>query len=86
MPRIAGDTPELLSLCGSSTVILSIAGNTRVTDKGLAALANAPALVQQLQEFNLDAINCTWRGVQLLLQQCTQLQKLELFGLQAPLQ
>ena len=50
----------------------------------MASLADAPAVVlQQLQELVLDAVQCTWEGIQLLLNKCTGLRKLELFGLSA---
>lgn len=57
-----------------------------MTDKGLAALASAPALVQQLQEFALDAVKCTWQGAQVFISQCVQLRKIQLHGLQPVLQ
>lgn len=66
-------------ICG-----LCIAGNICVTDKGIASLADAPGLVlQQLQEFALDAVQCTWEGVQLLIERCTGLSKVNLYGLNA---
>lgn len=62
------------------------AGNASISDKGIASLAESPsAVLQQLQEFVLEAINCTWEGVQLLLKQCTALRKLDLHGLRPSL-
>ena len=47
-------------------------------------MAEAPAVVlQQLQELILDAVHCTWEGIQQLLKKCTGLHKLELFGISA---
>lgn len=58
------------------------AGNACITDKGLASLAAASSdMLQQLQEFALEAVQCTWEGVQLLLKQCPGLQKLNLYGI-----
>ena len=69
---------------GTATSKLCTAGNACVTDKGVASLAEAPAVVlQQLQELVLDAVQCTWEGIQLLLNKCTGLHKLELFGISA---
>lgn len=57
-----------------------VAGNACVTDKGLESLADAPSVVlEQLQELVLDAVLCTLEGIQLLLNKCTRLQKLQLF-------
>jgi hypothetical protein len=57
-------------------------GNACITDNGVASLAAAPSvMLQQLQEFALDAVHCTWEGVQLLLKRCPGLQKLNLYGL-----
>ena len=65
---------------------LSVTCNAHISDQGVASLAEAPAAVlQQLQEFAWDAIRCTWEGVQLLLQRCTGLRKVELYGLQPSL-
>ncbi|KAL3147012.1 hypothetical protein ABBQ38_014978 [Trebouxia sp. C0009 RCD-2024] len=64
---------------------LHITRNACVTDKGVASLAEAPnAVLQQLQELVLDAVLCTWEGIQLLLNKCTGLRKLELFSLAPP--
>lgn len=61
---------------------LSITRNACVTDRGVASLAAAPAvMLHQLQEFALDAVQCTWEGVQLLLKRCPGLRKLNLYGL-----
>ena len=57
------------------------AGNACITDTGVASLAEAPAVLQQLQELVLDAVQCTLEGIQMLLKRCTGLRKLELFGL-----
>lgn len=62
--------------------LLCNAGNACITDKGILSLAEAPAeVLQQLEEFALDAIQCTWEGIQLLLQKCAGLRKLDLYGL-----
>ena len=65
-------------------IVFWCAGNAYVSDMGIASLADAPAaMLQQLQELALDAVQCTWEGLQMLLQRCSGLRKLELYSLQA---
>ena len=68
--------------CTISNRNCSPAGNASVTDRGLSALSEAPAVVSQLQELTLEAVRCTWQGVQLLVEQCTKLQRLQVYTLQ----
>lgn len=75
---------SFLSRCKHCKFKLCTAGNARVTDSGVASLAEAPAAVlQQLQELVLDAVQCTWEGIKQLLNNCTGLRKVELFGMSA---
>ena len=75
------DQASHVSTIKGCKIRVCFAGNVCITDKGMASLAEAPAVVlQQLQELVLDAVLCTLEGIQLLLNKCTALRKLELFG------